>query len=117
MRSARRQIRCCHFTVPSDQPHRLGSAQRGGWAWFPRPRFDGSSGRGIARQAPKEGRLTASPDRPRATLGTFMRAPALDSVMQYLLILLVAVTMACGAAASVTISLAPAYVADNGEGY
>jgi hypothetical protein len=25
--------------------------------------------------------------------------------------------MACGAAASVTISLAPAYVADNGEGY
>jgi hypothetical protein len=46
-----------------------------------------------------------------------MRAPALDSAMQYLLILLVAVTMACGAAASVTISLAPAYVADNGEGY
>jgi hypothetical protein len=54
---------------------------------------------------------------PRASLGTFMRAPALDSAMQYLLILLVAVTMACGAAASVTISLAPAYVADNGEGY
>jgi len=37
--------------------------------------------------------------------------------MRYLLILLVAVTMACGAAASVTISLAPAFVADNGEGY
>ena len=43
--------------------------------------------------------------------------------MQYLLILLVAVTMACGAAASVTISLAPAYVGapayggDDGEGY
>jgi hypothetical protein len=37
--------------------------------------------------------------------------------MQYLLIILVAVTMACGAAASVTISLAPAYVSDNGEGY
>ena len=46
-----------------------------------------------------------------------MRTSALDSVMQYLLILLVAVTMACGAAASVTISLAPAYLADNDEGY
>ena len=37
--------------------------------------------------------------------------------MQYLLILLVAVTMACGAAASVTITLAPAFVADDGAGY
>jgi hypothetical protein len=37
--------------------------------------------------------------------------------MQYLLILLVAVTMACGAAASVTMSLAPAHVGDNGVGY
>jgi hypothetical protein len=32
------------------------------------------------------------------------------------LILMVAITMACGAAASVTISLAPAY-ADGGKGY
>jgi hypothetical protein len=34
--------------------------------------------------------------------------------MRYLLVLLVAVTMACGAAASVTISLAPV---DMAEGY
>jgi hypothetical protein len=37
--------------------------------------------------------------------------------MQYLLILLVAITMACGAAASVTISFAPAYADDSGKGY
>jgi hypothetical protein len=37
--------------------------------------------------------------------------------MRYVLVLLVAVTMACGAAAGVTISLAPAYADDNGEGY
>ncbi len=37
--------------------------------------------------------------------------------MRYLLILLVAVTMACGAAASVTISLVPAHVAYYSEGY
>jgi hypothetical protein len=37
--------------------------------------------------------------------------------MQYLLILLVAVTMACGAAASVTIALVPAYADDGGKGY
>jgi hypothetical protein len=37
--------------------------------------------------------------------------------MRYVLVLLMAVTMACGAAASVTISLAPAHVGDNGEGY
>lgn len=37
--------------------------------------------------------------------------------MQYLLILLVAVTMACGAAASVTIALVPAYADDSGKGY
>jgi hypothetical protein len=36
--------------------------------------------------------------------------------MQRLLVLLVLLTMACGAAASVTISLAPAY-ADGGKGY
>ena len=95
-------------------------------------RVVGSPKRGNSPPSPREGRLTASPDLtaimdvtcpsgrlpvPRATRGTFMRAPALDLAMQYLLILFVAVTMACGAAASVTISLAPAYVADNGEGY
>jgi hypothetical protein len=37
--------------------------------------------------------------------------------MQYLLILLVAVTMACGAAAGVTIAFAPAYADDSGKGY
>ena len=37
--------------------------------------------------------------------------------MRYVLVLLVAVTMACGAAASVTISLVPAHVGDNADGY
>jgi hypothetical protein len=37
--------------------------------------------------------------------------------MQSLLILLVVVTMACGAATSVTISLAPAYADDSARGY
>jgi hypothetical protein len=37
--------------------------------------------------------------------------------MQYVLILLVAVTMGFGAAASVTISLEPAYADDSGKGY
>ena len=37
--------------------------------------------------------------------------------MQYLLILLVVITVACGAAASVTVSLAPAYADDSGKGY
>jgi hypothetical protein len=37
--------------------------------------------------------------------------------MQYLLILLVAVTMACGAAATVTIELAPAYADASATGY
>ena len=37
--------------------------------------------------------------------------------MQYLLILLVAITMACGAAAGVTIALAPAYADDSAKGY
>jgi hypothetical protein len=37
--------------------------------------------------------------------------------MQYLLILMLAITMACGVAASVTISLAPAYADDSGKGY
>ena len=37
--------------------------------------------------------------------------------MQYLLILLVVLTMACGAAATVTIALAPAYADNSGKGY
>ena len=37
--------------------------------------------------------------------------------MRYLLILLVALTMACGAAANVTIALAPAYADNSGKGY
>ena len=38
-------------------------------------------------------------------------------MVQYLLVLLVVITMASGAAASVTISLAPAYADDSGKGY
>jgi hypothetical protein len=37
--------------------------------------------------------------------------------VRYLLVLLVALTIACGAAASVTISLAPDHVGDIAEGY
>jgi hypothetical protein len=37
--------------------------------------------------------------------------------MQYLLMLLVAVTMACGVAATVTIELAPAYADASASGY
>jgi hypothetical protein len=37
--------------------------------------------------------------------------------MQYLLILLVAVTLACGAAATATIVLAPAYADAGAQGY
>jgi hypothetical protein len=37
--------------------------------------------------------------------------------MHYLLLLLVAVTMACGAAATVTIELAPAYADASATGY
>ncbi len=40
-----------------------------------------------------------------------------EGTVQYLLILLVVITMACGAAASVTISFAPAYADDSGKGY
>jgi len=40
-----------------------------------------------------------------------------EGTMQYLLILLVVITMACGAAASVTISLVPAYADDSAKGY
>jgi hypothetical protein len=45
------------------------------------------------------------------------RGWVVEGTMQYLLILLVAITMACGAAATVTISLAPAYAGDSGKGY
>ncbi len=37
--------------------------------------------------------------------------------MRSLLVLLVALTMACGAAAGLTVSLAPAYADDAGKGY
>jgi len=37
--------------------------------------------------------------------------------MHYLLILLVALTVACGAAASVTIAFAPAYADNSANGY
>jgi hypothetical protein len=37
--------------------------------------------------------------------------------MQYLLMLLVAVTVACGVAATVTIELAPAYADGDAKGY
>jgi hypothetical protein len=40
-----------------------------------------------------------------------------EEIVQYLLVLLVVITMACGAAASVTISHAPAYAGDSGKGY
>jgi hypothetical protein len=46
-----------------------------------------------------------------------LAAWVVEGTMQYLLILMVAITMACGAAASVTISLAPAYADDSGKGY
>jgi hypothetical protein len=46
-----------------------------------------------------------------------MKRPAFEFKMRYLLVLLVALTMACGAAASVTISLEAAHVGDNAEGY
>jgi hypothetical protein len=45
------------------------------------------------------------------------RGWVVEGTMQYLLILLVAITMACAAAASVTISFAPAYAGDSGKGY
>jgi hypothetical protein len=41
----------------------------------------------------------------------------METTMRSLLVLLVALTMACGAAASLTISLAPAYADDSGKGY
>jgi hypothetical protein len=41
----------------------------------------------------------------------------MGTTMRSLLVLLVALTMACGAAASVTIAHAPAYADEAGKGY
>jgi hypothetical protein len=41
----------------------------------------------------------------------------METTMRSLLVLLLALTMACGAAASLTVSLAPAYADDAGKGY
>jgi hypothetical protein len=41
----------------------------------------------------------------------------MGTTMRSLLVLLVALTMACGAAASVTIAYAPAYADEAGKGY
>jgi hypothetical protein len=40
-----------------------------------------------------------------------------ETTMRSLLVLLVALTMVCGAAASVTVALAPAYADDASKGY
>jgi len=40
-----------------------------------------------------------------------------EPIMRKLLALLVALTVGCGAAASITISLAPAYADDSASGY
>jgi len=40
-----------------------------------------------------------------------------EAIMRKLLVLLVALTVGCGAAASTTISLAPAYADDSASGY
>ena len=60
--------------------------------------------------------LTSSPVR-RFWPAHRRRGTAGLGTMQYLLILLVAVTMACGAAATVTIELAPAYADSSASGY
>jgi hypothetical protein len=60
--------------------------------------------------------LTSSPVR-RHWRAQRRRGTAGLGTMQYLLILLVAVTMACGAAATVTIELAPAYADASASGY
>jgi hypothetical protein len=48
---------------------------------------------------------------------TWSRGTTGLGTMQYLLILLVAITVACGAAAGVTIALAPAYADYSAKGY
>jgi hypothetical protein len=60
--------------------------------------------------------LTSSPVR-RFWPAQRRRGTAGLGTMQYLLMLLVAVTMACGVAATVTIELAPAYADASAKGY
>jgi hypothetical protein len=60
--------------------------------------------------------LTSSPVR-RFWPAQRRRGTAGLGTMQYLLMLLVAVTMACGVAATVTIELAPAYADASAAGY
>jgi hypothetical protein len=64
-----------------------------------------------------DGRLRPQLSCRASAFGNPMKRPALGSAMRYVLVLLVAVTMASGAAAGVTISLAPAYAVDNAKGY
>jgi hypothetical protein len=49
--------------------------------------------------------------------GPIQSAAETETTMRGLLLLLVALTMTCGAAASVTIAFAPAYADDAGKGY
>ena len=60
--------------------------------------------------------LTSSPVR-RFWPAQRRRGTAGLGTLQYLLMLLVAVTMACGVAATVTIELAPAYADASAKGY
>jgi hypothetical protein len=60
--------------------------------------------------------LTSSPAR-RFWPAQRRRGTAGLGTLQYLLMLLVAVTMACGVAATVTIELAPAYADASAAGY
>ena len=49
--------------------------------------------------------------------GSSERRQAMETTMRSLLVLLVVLTMACGAAAGLTVSLAHAYADDAGKGY
>ena len=49
--------------------------------------------------------------------GSSQQRPGMETTMRGLLVLLVALTMACGAAAGLTVSLAPFYAEDAGKGY
>ena len=49
--------------------------------------------------------------------GSSRQRQGMETTMRSLLVLLVALTMACGAAAGLTVSLAPAYADDAGKGY
>jgi len=93
---------------------------RGGW-----DRAEKGNGRYVmAWRAPCDGltsRFAQSFDERRVCTGEVtisrQRREVGEGTMQYLLILLVVITMACGAAASVTIALAPAYADASGKGY